>query len=113
MRRLGDFVIASALLAITLPLLLMIALTIKLEGPGPVFETRECIGYGGCRFRRLKFRTTMHDPRHATPAWAQKTTQVGQFLRYTRIEALPQLINVLRGEMSIIDRDARSTSFLD
>jgi lipopolysaccharide/colanic/teichoic acid biosynthesis glycosyltransferase len=59
----------------------------------------------------LKFRTTVHDPQLASAAWAQKTTQVGQFLRYTRIENLPQLINVLRGEMSIIDRGARGPSF--
>ena len=72
-----------------------------------------CIACGGRRFQMLKFRTVVHDPEHATPTWAQRTTQLGEFLRYTRIEDLPQLINVLRGEMSIIDRDARSSSFLD
>ncbi len=45
----------------------------------------------------------INDPQHATPAWAQPMTPVGEFLRYTRIEALPQLINVLRGEMTLID----------
>jgi lipopolysaccharide/colanic/teichoic acid biosynthesis glycosyltransferase len=53
----------------------------------------------------------VHDPKLATAAWAQKTTPLGEFLRYTRIENLPQLINVLRGEMSIIDRGARGPSF--
>jgi lipopolysaccharide/colanic/teichoic acid biosynthesis glycosyltransferase len=113
MMGLRDFVIACLLLAITGPLMLIVALVIKLESTGPVLERRECIGRGGRRFQMLKFRTTMHDPRHATPAWAQKTTQVGEFLRYTRIEDLPQLINVLRGDISIIDRDARSPSVLD
>jgi lipopolysaccharide/colanic/teichoic acid biosynthesis glycosyltransferase len=47
------------------------------------------------------------------PVWARKTTQVGEFLRYTRIECLPQLINVLRGEMSILDPDGNSPSFLE
>jgi lipopolysaccharide/colanic/teichoic acid biosynthesis glycosyltransferase len=113
MRRLGDCVIACLLLVLTAPLMLMAALLIKLESAGPVLERRECIGRGGRRFQRLKFQTTMHDPIHATPAWARRTTQVGQFLRYTRIQDLPQLINVLRGEMSIINGDARSPSLFD
>ena len=113
MRRLGDIVIACLLLAITAPLMLIVTLAIKLEGVGPVLDRQTCIGCNGRRFHALKFRTAVHDPQHATPAWAQRMTPVGEFLRYTRIEDLPQLINVLRGEMSIIDRDARSVSFLD
>jgi lipopolysaccharide/colanic/teichoic acid biosynthesis glycosyltransferase len=112
-RRPGDFVIACVLLAITFPLMIIVALTIKWESAGPVLDGRECIGRGGRRFQRLRFRTTTHDPRHATPAWARQTTQVGQFLRHTRIDDLPQLINVLRGELSIIDQDGRSPSFLE
>jgi lipopolysaccharide/colanic/teichoic acid biosynthesis glycosyltransferase len=113
MRRLGDCLIASLLLALTAPLLLIVVLLIKLESAGPVLERRECIGRGGRRFQRLKFRTTFHDPQHARPAWAQKTTPVGESLRYTRVEDLPQLINVLRGEMSIINGDMRSLSLFD
>src|SRR4029077_2701940 len=101
-RRLGDCVIASVFLAITAPLMLIAALVIKLESAGPVLERRECVGRGGRRFQRLEFRTTMHDPRHGR-AWARQTTRIGPFLRYTRLEDLPQLINVLRGEMSIIN----------
>ena len=110
MRRLGDWVIASLFLAITAPLMLTVALVIKLESAGPVLERRDCIR-GGRRFQMLKFRTAMHDPRHAAPAWARRTTSIGQFLRYTRIEDLPQLINVLHGEMSFIDRGGGSPSF--
>jgi lipopolysaccharide/colanic/teichoic acid biosynthesis glycosyltransferase len=47
------------------------------------------------------------------PIWAEKTTLLGEVLRFTRIEILPQLLNVLRGEMSIIDSEGRSPSFLD
>jgi lipopolysaccharide/colanic/teichoic acid biosynthesis glycosyltransferase len=112
-RRLGDCVIASVFLTFTTPLMLIVALLIKLESTGSVLDRRECIGRGGRRFKMLKFRTTMHDPIHVARAWARQTTQIGQFLRYTRIEDLPQLINVLRGEMSIIDRDGGSPSFLD
>ena len=114
MRRLGDVVIACILLAIALPLMIIVALAIKWESPGPVLDRRTCIGRGGRRFQMLKFRTAVHDPEHATPAWvAPKTTWLGRFIRHTRIEALPQLINVLRGEMGMIDTEARSPSFLD
>lgn len=47
------------------------------------------------------------------PVWARKPTQLGEFLRYTRIECLPQLINVLRGDISLLDHVEGSTSFLD
>ena len=105
--------ISCVLLIIALPLMIVVSLVIKLGSPGPVLDRQNCIGCNGRRFQALKFRTTAYDPKLPTTAWAQKTTQVGEFLRYTRIEDLPQLINVLRGEMSIIDRDARSVSFLD
>jgi len=92
--------------------MIFISLMIKLQSRGPAFEGYPCIGRGGRRFQILKFRTLMHDPTHRVPTLA-RTTQVGRFLRYTRIEDLPQLLNVLRGEMSLIDRDARSPFFLD
>jgi lipopolysaccharide/colanic/teichoic acid biosynthesis glycosyltransferase len=76
-------------------------------------ERETCIARGGRRFEMLKFRTMLPDPEHTMPVWARKTTQVGEFLRYTRIECLPQLINVLRGEMSILDPDGNSPSFLE
>ena len=114
MRRLGDVVIACILLAITLPLMIIVALAIKWESPGPVLDRRSCIGCNGRRFQMLKFRTAVHDPEHATPAWvAPKNTRLGRFIRHTRIEALPQLINVLRGEMSMIDIEAHLPFFLD
>jgi lipopolysaccharide/colanic/teichoic acid biosynthesis glycosyltransferase len=113
MKRLADFVIACVLLAITLPLMIIVALAIKLEGVGPVLERQTCIGRSDRRFQMLKFRTVVHDREHMKPMWARNTTQVGQFLRLTRIDALPQLINVLRGEMSVIDSAGSSPSFLD
>ena len=112
-RRLADVAIAVILLAITLPLLVITVVAIKLESSGPVMERRECIGRGGRRFQMLKFRTTVHDPEHATPAWARHMTQVGRFLRSTRVDTLPQLINVLRGEITIIGGDGFSPTFLD
>jgi lipopolysaccharide/colanic/teichoic acid biosynthesis glycosyltransferase len=113
MRRLGDGVIACMLLALTAPLLVLVALAIKCESPGPVLDRHTCIGRGGRRFQMLKFRTLVHDPEHRMPVWGRKPTRIGQFLRHTRLDALPQLINVLRGEMSMIDPDGSSPSFLD
>ena len=94
--------------------MMIVALAIRWESPGPVLDRRTCIGYGGRRFQMLKFRTAVHDPVHAMPAWvAPEITRLGRFIRHTRIEALPELINVLRGEMSMIDIEAHSPSFLD
>src|SRR5512133_3204472 len=96
-RRVADFVIASILLAITAPLMLLAALAIRLESRGPVLMTETCIGLGGRRFQMLKFRTVPHDPDRTTPIWSRKPTMVGKTLQHTWIEALPQLVNVLRG----------------
>jgi lipopolysaccharide/colanic/teichoic acid biosynthesis glycosyltransferase len=103
MKRLRDLAIACVLLAITLPLLLAVSFAIKWASPGPTLEAQERIGQSGRRFRTLAFRTTVqHDPLHSTPL-APEATRVGSFLRYTRIDALPQLINVLRGDMSMLE----------
>jgi lipopolysaccharide/colanic/teichoic acid biosynthesis glycosyltransferase len=95
--------------------MLIVTLAIMLGGVGPVLDRQTCIGRSGRRFQMLKFRIVVHDPdpEHTKPMWARNTTQVGQFLRLTRIDALPQLINVIRGEMSLIDSDGSSPSFLD
>jgi lipopolysaccharide/colanic/teichoic acid biosynthesis glycosyltransferase len=112
-RRLADVLIAGVLLALTAPLFLLVALAIKWEGPGPILERQRCITRGARRFEMLKFRTMVPDPERRMPVWARKTTQFGGFLRYSRIDSLPQLINVLRGEMNIVDRDGNSPSFLE
>lgn len=113
MIRLGDFLIACILLATTLPLMIIVALAIKSESVGPVFDRQTCIGRHARRFQMLKFRAAVHDPYQTVPRWRHGHTRVGQFLWRTRIESLPQLVNVLRGDMSLIDQDARSPSFLD
>jgi putative colanic acid biosynthesis UDP-glucose lipid carrier transferase len=114
-RRVGDFAAACVLIAFTLPLMAIVAIVIKFESPGPVFERQKCVGIGGRRFDALSFRTTLHAVEDADLAWrrAPQMTRVGSYLRYTRIDDLPQLFNVLRGEMSIIDSDAYSSSFLN
>src|ERR1700730_14691972 len=79
---LTDIATAGILLAITIPLLIIVALAVKWEGAGPVWERRESSGSRGRRIQMLKFRTTVYDSEHATPVWAHKMTRVGQFLRY-------------------------------
>src|ERR1700726_3053397 len=114
-RRLGDLAAACALIAFTLPLMAIVAIAIKCDSPGPVFERRQCVGIDGRRFDALSFRTTLHTVKDAELAWhrAPHMTRVGPYLRYTRVDDLPQLFNVLRSEMSLIDSAAYSPSFLD
>ena len=112
-RRVGDVLIACILLAITLPLLLVVALAVKVDTPGPVLSKQTCIGPDGRRFRMLQFRTALYDPSYAAPPLTHIPTALSQFLWCSRIQVLPRLITVLRGELSIIHREAGSSSFLD
>ena len=104
MKKIGDLLIALILIAISLPLMLIVALAIKLDSPGPVFSRQERRSVGGRRVRILRFRTTVYKPHDAEPIRVHDAhvTRVGRFLRYTRIDDLPQLVNVLRGEMSLV-----------
>ena len=101
MRRSGEFLIALVLLLISAPLMLLIALTIKWESPGPIFGRRQRTRPDGSRFAMFSFRTTLHQPGQLRSLW--QTTRIGHFLQSTRIDALPQLFNVLRGEMSLAE----------
>jgi putative colanic acid biosysnthesis UDP-glucose lipid carrier transferase len=116
--RLGDLVIASALIAVTLPLTAAIALAIKCNSPGPVFVREERVNARGHPFAALKFRSTEqeNEPGRRVGRRAVReahVTRVGSFLRYTRMVNLPQLINVLRGEMSCIKAGPDRPFFLD
>jgi exopolysaccharide biosynthesis polyprenyl glycosylphosphotransferase len=107
MKRLVDFTIALAGLIILAPLMLVIALGIKLDSSGPVFFKQERVGRKGKIFYLYKFRTMVHDAEKLSgPVLSSdddnRVTRVGRFLRHTRMDELPQFINVIRGEMSII-----------
>jgi Undecaprenyl-phosphate glucose phosphotransferase len=106
-KRIEDVVIASACLLLTLPLLLVIALSIKLDSRGPVLFKQKRLGANNLPFDLLKFRTMFveqTDPlgRQLTRARDPRITRIGRLLRMTSIDELPQLINVLRGEMSLV-----------
>ena len=102
-----DRILASIILVCTSPLFLLIALAIKLSSTGPVFYIQQRVSWNGKEFTMLKFRTMPVDAEAKTgPVWAkageERATLVGRFLRKTSLDELPQFINVLRGDMSIV-----------
>jgi exopolysaccharide biosynthesis polyprenyl glycosylphosphotransferase len=117
-KRAFDLVIAGAVLVLTLPVLACAAAAIKLGDRGPVFFRQERVGRGGRRFEMLKLRTMVpraseqlsavmaRNERREGPLFKvtddPRVTRVGRFLRATSIDELPQLVNVLRGEMSLV-----------
>ena len=105
-KRAFDWVMASVGLAVLAPVLLLIALAIKLDSPGPVFFRQERVGRHGRLFRIHKFRTMRHDPGGAglqiTVGADARVTRVGAFLRASKLDELPQLIDVWRGVMSLV-----------
>lgn len=111
--RVGECVAASALLALTLPLTMIVAIAIKCESTGPVFVRQQRTGAAGRHYVALKFRTARRQFAQGPYENAYHTTGVGWLLRYTRIENLPQLVNVLRGEMSCLSSRSGRPFFLD
>jgi sugar transferase (PEP-CTERM system associated) len=105
-KRVLDVVLSFALMLVLLPLMLVTAITIKLDSKGPVLYRQMRIGLNGMTFRLYKFRTMAEDAEKSGARWAEENdpriTRVGRFLRATRIDELPQLWNVLLGEMSFI-----------
>lgn len=105
MKRIFDVVVASLLLILLSPLFLLVAILIKWASPGPVIFSQERIGRYGKPFRIFKFRTMHCDaPAYAEkpPPGSSRVFPLGRILRKTSIDELPQLINVLRGEMSLV-----------
>jgi Undecaprenyl-phosphate glucose phosphotransferase len=102
-----DVTLSLSGLVVISPLLAAIALLVKLTSPGPVFYRQERCGLNGRTFRMLKFRSMRADAEKQTGAvWArrddERRTRLGTFLRQTSLDELPQLINVLRGDMSLV-----------
>jgi Undecaprenyl-phosphate glucose phosphotransferase len=105
-KRLFDLVFASVALLLLLPILIMVAMAVELDSRGPVIFMQRRQGFGGRSFRIFKFRTmsTTEDAGNIRQATVgdPRVTEVGRVLRRTSIDELPQLLNVLRGEMSIV-----------
>ncbi len=103
-KRTFDVILSALGLLLLSPLMLLCALWIKLDSPGPVFFRQERIGRGGAPFRIHKFRTMTHGHTGAqiTVGADARITRAGVFLRRTKLDELPQLIDVLRGVMSLV-----------
>ena len=117
-KRAFDVVCSSLLLAIASPLMLLTALAIRLDSPGPIIYRQERVGLGGRLFMCLKFRSMRTDAeKDGVARWASKNdarvTRVGSFIRKCRIDELPQLISVLRGEMSLVGPRPERPSFVE
>jgi exopolysaccharide biosynthesis polyprenyl glycosylphosphotransferase len=107
LRRGFDILLSASLLLVTLPLLLATAAAIKLDSPGPVFYRQDRVGRGNRVFMLFKFRSMREDAEAGGRAiWASKgdprVTRVGRFIRLTRIDEIPQVFNVLRGDMAFV-----------
>ena len=106
LKRVADVAVALVLLVLTAPLLLLAALAIRLEDGGPVVYVQERSGWMGEPFQLIKLRTMQHRRTDGPACWTvpgdQRITRVGRLLRPSRLDELPQLLNVLRGEMSLI-----------
>jgi lipopolysaccharide/colanic/teichoic acid biosynthesis glycosyltransferase len=106
MKRAVDFLAATVGLLLLGPLFALVALAIRLDSPGPVFFRQRRVGRGFRPFEILKFRTMVANAaglgRPLTAGDDPRITRVGRLLRKTKIDELPQLVNVLRGEMSLV-----------
>ncbi len=115
-KRAFDVVVAAVGLALTAPLFPLIALLVR-RTPGPAIFRQERLGEGGRTFTILKFRTMRRDAEEGNPMWAEerdpRATSVGRFLRRTRLDELPQLWNVLKGDMSIVGPRPERPEFLE
>jgi exopolysaccharide biosynthesis polyprenyl glycosylphosphotransferase len=112
--------ISGSIVAIFLfsPVILALAVAVKMTSKGPVFYRQERMGYDGKRFTILKFRSMVVDAERETGAiWAQKddprTTRIGSFMRRWNLDELPQFFNVLRGEMSLVGPRPERPVFID
>jgi sugar transferase (PEP-CTERM system associated) len=105
-KRLVDILVSTGGLLMLLPLFSLIAIMIKVDSPGPVVYRQVRVGRRGRSFSIWKFRTMQQDAEKSGPQWAQsddpRIFHVGRWLRKARLDELPQLINVLRGEMSLV-----------
>jgi len=118
LKMLEDKVLSSIILILISPLLLFIAIGVKLSSPGPVFFRQQRIGWNNDLFTMLKFRSMPVDiEQDSGPVWAnqgeKRATKFGQFLRRTSLDELPQFINVLKGDMSIVGPRPERPHFVD
>ena len=117
LKRLMDVAISGCALLVLWPLLLLIALAIKIDDPGPVFYRQVRVGRNGKEFRIFKFRTMVVDADRKglqiTVGRDSRITRVGAFLRKTKLDELAQLLNVFAGEMSFVGPRPEVPKYVD
>jgi Undecaprenyl-phosphate glucose phosphotransferase len=118
LKRVFDIVVGTAALLAALPVMTIIAATVRATSPGPILYRQERMGLDGRRFKMLKFRTMRPDAESDTgPTWAvpddPRRTGIGAWLRRSSLDELPQLINVLRGEMSLVGPRPERPGFVE
>jgi sugar transferase, PEP-CTERM system associated/exopolysaccharide biosynthesis polyprenyl glycosylphosphotransferase len=117
LKRAMDVILSLLLLTLTLPVVLVTALLVRLESKGAVLYSQRRVGLGGKEFTVYKIRSMRQDAESGKAVWAEKNdprvTRVGKFIRKTRIDELPQLVNVLRGEMSLIGPRPERRDFVE
>ncbi|WP_418791108.1 sugar transferase [Phosphitispora sp. TUW77] len=106
-KRVLDLIVAAVVFIITLPIMILIGLIIKIDSPGPIIYKQERVTKGGKLFTLYKFRTMVQNAEEDTgPVFAaeddQRATSIGRILRLSRLDELPQLVNVIRGDMSMV-----------
>jgi lipopolysaccharide/colanic/teichoic acid biosynthesis glycosyltransferase len=101
-----DFPVAALLLTLFSPIMVISLILVKLTSRGPALYTQRRVGRGGCTFTIYKIRTMVQDSEPNGPRWSlpgdPRVTTIGRFLRWSHLDELPQLANVLKGEMSLI-----------
>jgi Undecaprenyl-phosphate glucose phosphotransferase len=116
-KRAFDAILSALFLGVLSPLLVLVALLVKLTSPGPVLYRQERVGLDGKPFRMLKFRTMRDGAEEEGPRFAEpgdpRVTRLGSFLRRTSIDELPQLLNVLAGDMSLVGPRPERPIFID
>jgi len=116
-KRAVDIVLAGVGLVLAAPLIVVTAFLVKIGSPGPVLYRQERVGENGRIFELYKFRSMRADAEDGTPIWAKenddRVTGVGRFIRLTRLDEMPQLWNVLRGDMSFVGPRPERPYFVD
>ncbi|HSN86650.1 MAG TPA: TIGR03013 family XrtA/PEP-CTERM system glycosyltransferase [Thermoanaerobaculia bacterium] len=116
-KRLLDIVAATVGLVLALPLMVLVALAVRLDSRGPIFFRQDRVGRGGREFTLWKFRSMRTDAEAQGAQWAvtgdPRITRVGRFIRKTRLDELPQLWNVLAGDMSLVGPRPERRMFVD
>ena len=116
-KRLFDLISATVGFAIISPFLVLVAILIKLDSKGPVFFFQQRMGKDGKIFRLIKFRSMDVDPKKEkqgfTPGDSSRITRIGRIIRKTKIDELPELINVIKGDMSLVGPRPEVKKYVD